>query len=57
MHSKISKYLRLTIYSYLTNKEQFTTISKISKQEREILLNSSLAAVKREFTLKVKDLE
>jgi|LauGreDrversion4_2_1035121.scaffolds.fasta_scaffold550442_1 hypothetical protein len=37
-----SRYVRLLIYSYLPHKEVFTKVSKISRTERQGLLNSQL---------------
>ena len=52
---KIPKYIRLTIYSYLSTYELLFGIALLSKQERDILPNSELIGAKK-FHLKLKGL-
>ena len=40
--TKIHKYTRLFIYSYLNSMELFTKISKLSKEERNIIAESQI---------------
>ena len=53
--SKLTRFLRLEVYSFLTFNETVKKAACLSKQEREELKESEIARVNKVFTLTINN--
>ena len=51
--TKLTKFIRLVVYSFLTHDETVTKAACLSKKEREELQKSEIAKANKVFTLKL----
>ena len=51
---QLTKFLRLTVYSFLDFQESVLTLTRLGRREREALLNSQIARENKTFKLELR---